>query len=59
MAVGNDQLAQFALEAPAYERVRGEVVHCRLDRRHGALCGFRVFVAQELESAFDVIESSR
>jgi hypothetical protein len=55
VAVGNDQLAQFALEAPPYQRVSGEVPDCRLDRRHGALCGIRIFVAQELESALDMI----
>jgi hypothetical protein len=59
MTVRNDQFAQFAFEAPPYQRVSGEVLDRRLDCRHGALCGVRVFVAQELESALDVIESSR
>jgi hypothetical protein len=37
----------------------GKIFNRRLDRRHGALCGIRVFVTQELESALDVIKSSR
>jgi hypothetical protein len=45
MAVGNDQLAQFALEAPADERVRGKAVDRGLDRDHGILRGTRIFLA--------------
>jgi hypothetical protein len=37
----------------------GKIFNRRLDRCHGVLGGIRVLVAQELESALDVIESSR
>jgi hypothetical protein len=51
MAVRNDQLAQFAFEAPAYQRMRGEIVDSRSDRRHGTLCSIGIFVTQELQCA--------
>jgi hypothetical protein len=58
MAIGNDQFAQFSFYTTAYERMGGEVVDGGLDRGHGTVCGVRVFVAQELKSTLDVIEST-
>jgi len=58
VAVRDDQFAQVPLDAPSYERVRGEVIDRGLDRRHCIQCGIWVFVAQEREGTLDVIEST-
>lgn len=59
MTVRNDQLAQFAFDAAAYEGVRGEAVNRGLDRNNSSEGGIRILVAQESECALNVIERAR
>jgi methyl coenzyme M reductase gamma subunit len=59
MAVRDDQFAQFAFEAPSDQWVRGKVLDRGLDRIDCSQCSGRIFVAQKLECALNMIESSR
>jgi|HubBroStandDraft_5_1064220.scaffolds.fasta_scaffold42683_3 hypothetical protein len=45
VAVGDDELSQFAFKASSYQRVGGEVVDCGLDRCDCILRGIRIFVS--------------
>ena len=55
VSVGDNQFTDFAFDSPPYQGVRGEVLHCGLDRGDGAPRCIRIFVTQELKSAFDMI----
>jgi hypothetical protein len=45
LTVGNNKLAQFALDAPADKRVRRQIIDGRLNRRYVVQSGRRVLVA--------------
>jgi len=53
--VGNNQLAQFAFDAPPNQGMRGEIINRRLDSLDSAQRCIGIFVSQELKSAFDVV----
>ena len=57
--VGNDQLAQFAFEPPADQRVRRKAVDGGSNRRSRLLRGRRVLITQQLQCALDAIERSQ
>jgi hypothetical protein len=58
LAVGNNQLAQFALDAPADKRVRRQIIDGRLNCCYGVQSGRWVLVAQELKRALDMLKRS-
>jgi len=55
-AVRDDQLAHVPLYAPADERVRGEVIDGRLDRRCGVERSSRALLQKLLQRALDVAQ---
>lgn len=59
MSIGNYQFAQLPFGPAPYQRMGGEIVDGGLERDYGALRGLKIFVAQERESALDVIQGSR
>ena len=54
--IGNDQFAHFARDAPADQRVSGEIIDCRADGCHGVGCSIGMFVAQISKSVFEVFQ---
>ena len=54
LAVGNNQFAQFAFDAPAHERVCREIIDGRLNCRYGVQSSCRILVAQKLKCMLDV-----
>jgi hypothetical protein len=59
LPVGNNQLAQFAFDAAAYQGMHYEIVNRRLDRGSCVQRGVRIPVTHKLKCALDMIKSAR